>query len=795
MSRIANQLARLRGRSCHELWTRGRQALAAALEQHDFAATRWSRGSLPPDALGENAERGSLLERFRQSAAPRFFAGLENREATVAALRALVPDAEDRVITRARDAAAGRFTFLGHRDLSFGEPIDWWLDPTSGRRAPDCHWSRIPYLDPTVVGDHKIVWELSRHQHFVTFGQAYWYTGDESFAQAFADQLSSWLAANPPKAGINWASSLEVALRSISWLWALHFFRESAALTPDLFDRAIASLHVHGSHLETYLSTYFSPNTHLTGEALGLYYLGVALPELRAAGRWKDIGAAILTKQLARQVRGDGVYFEQATCYQRYTTEFYLHLLLLAERNDDDPTRMRVAIAQSLKSLLDCMMMLQRPDRSLPLLGDDDGGQLVLLDDRGVCDVRAALGVGAALFDRDDYRHAAGDPGPAAIWLLGPEAAERMIAAPARAPRALSHAFRDGGWFVMRDGWDRDSSYLVVDCGRHGAEGCGHAHADALSFEVVARGQPMLVDPGTLTYTADPAARDEFRQTAAHNALTLDGLSSSEPGTAFRWARIADAHLDAWVSRERVDFFAGHHDGFAHLPGSPLVRRSILFMRGDYWVVRDQVESTDAHWIRLGYQCAASVRVVHCGERRVELRAEDGTGLVLVVASGAGRFSVAPGAVSPSYGARLPASRIEFTVQAQRGADITMVMIPLSVSGIVPAVDECSDSGRPVAFTVRGESYADALLIDAGTAPGEESDHGIDWAWVRRDPANGRALERGLIRGTRMTVDRVEAHLGDGPPNLSADAVRDDAGLAVRTFRGIAPAVAGAGEL
>lgn len=794
MTGTANRLARLRGRSYHELWTRGRQALASALERHRLPALSSSAGSLPADALNLTAERGSLFEHFRNAAPSRFFAGLDDRDATVRALRQLAPDAEARVIARARDAAAGRFTFLGHRKLSFGDPIDWWLDPTSGRRAPDRHWSRIPYLDPRVVGDHKVVWELNRHQHFVTLGQAYWYTGDESFARAFADQLSSWLAANPAKVGINWASSLEVAFRSISWLWALHFFRESAALTPALFDRAIASLHVHGSHLETYLSTYFSPNTHLTGEALGLYYLGVTLPGLRSARRWKAAGARILMEQMRRQVRNDGVYFEQATCYHRYTTEFYLHLLLLAGRNEADPAPTRDALAPTLTALLDCMMMLQRPDRSLPLLGDDDGGQLVLLDDRAVCDVRAALGLGAALFDRADYRHAAGDPGPAAVWLLGPAAASRMFAAPAEAPPATSHALHDGGWFVMRDGWRDDSSYLLVDCGRHGAEGCGHAHADALSFEVVSHGRPMLVDPGTFTYTADPAARDEFRQTTAHNALTLDGLSSSEPSTAFRWARIADGRLDAWVSCERLDFLAGHHDGFAHLPGSPRVRRSVLFIRGDYWVVRDQVESSDAHWIRLGYQCAATVRVAHCGERHVELRAEDGTGLVITVASGAGRFAVAPGAVSPTYGTKVPAPRIEFTAQAQSGADITMVMIPLASGAIAPTVDGCADGERPVAFTIRGESYSDTLAIGGRSGSEERIGPATEWTWVRCDPA-GNARERGTIRGTRVTIDRIALSGANGHPLVALRDIPGDAGAAVRLVRGTPPAVAGSGGL
>ena len=135
---------------------------------------------------------------------------------------------------------------------------------------------------------------------------------------------------NPPKLGINWASSLEVAFRSISWLWALYFFKDSPALTSSLFLRALKFLYLHARHLETYLSTYFSPNTHLTGEALGLFYLGTLLPEFRAAARWRETGRRILLEQMARHVQPDGVYFEQSSYYHRYTTDFYTHFLILA---------------------------------------------------------------------------------------------------------------------------------------------------------------------------------------------------------------------------------------------------------------------------------------------------------------------------------------------------------------------------------------------------------------------------------------------------------------------------------
>ena len=103
----------------------------------------------------------------------------------------------------------------------------------------------------------------------------------------------------------------------------------------------------------------------------------------------------------------------------------------------------------------------------------------------------------------------------------------------AHEPTELSRAFRDGGYFVMRDGWSDKSNYLLFDCGPHGALNCGHAHADALSFELAANGRTVLVDPGTYTYTGSKELRDWFRSSHAHNTVTLDNTSSSVPDGAF----------------------------------------------------------------------------------------------------------------------------------------------------------------------------------------------------------------------------------------------------------------------
>lgn len=145
----------------------------------------------------------------------------------------------------ARDAAAradrvldGEYDLLGYRGLRFdpgsesragaGPAIDWHLDPVHGCGAPQLFWADVPYLDPA-CGDHKIIWELNRHQHWLALGRAYGLTGDTRYRNRCLSELASWMEANPPLTGVNWASMLELAFRSLSWIWALHFFAEDPA--------------------------------------------------------------------------------------------------------------------------------------------------------------------------------------------------------------------------------------------------------------------------------------------------------------------------------------------------------------------------------------------------------------------------------------------------------------------------------------------------------------------------------------------------------------------------------------
>ena len=90
-----------------------------------------------------------------------------------------------------------------------------------------------------------------------------------------------------------------------------------------------------------------------------------------------------------------------------------------------------------------------------------------------------------------------------------------------------------------------DGSHAVLDAGPHGYQNGGHAHADALSLTLSIDGHPLLIDPGTSTYTMDSPLRDDMRSTASHNTVTLDGRSQSVPDGPFHWQSTVDARVAA----------------------------------------------------------------------------------------------------------------------------------------------------------------------------------------------------------------------------------------------------------
>jgi uncharacterized heparinase superfamily protein len=546
------------------------------------------------------ADPAAALRIIRDIAPQRFFTGATH-PGTAELLASRFPDHPVELRAAADALVKRHFDLLGYRTLWFGDPIDWHLDPVRGRRAPLVPWSVLDTDDEEAVGDTRLVWELNRHQWLVRLAQARTVSGDDRYAEACVRAVDAWLDANPPGVGVNWASSVEVSLRMISWCWTLMLLRESPVVTAAWVHRLLAAIWLHATHVRRYLSYYCSRNTDLTGEALGLFCVSTLFPEFREAERWREVALRTLVAESDAQICKDGVHFEQSTCYHRYSVDTYLHFLLLAERNGVDvPDHVRDRVRQ----MVDFLIAIRQSDGSIPAIGDDDGGSLLPLTDRPASDGRGRFAVAAALFGRRDFLWAAGGVTPEVAWLMGPDAANALDGIPGAPPtHDPSRVFPSGGYAVMRNGWEFEAHQAIVDIGPIGCPvSGGHGHADLLSLQCSIFGEPCLVDAGTYGYTGESHWRDFFRSTAAHSTVIVDGVSQAETAGAFGWKGQPRVRLREWHSNPEFDFLDAEHDAYLSLADPVVHRRRVIFVKPGYWILIDDLAGAAHHQLDLTFQ-------------------------------------------------------------------------------------------------------------------------------------------------------------------------------------------------
>jgi hypothetical protein len=610
-----------------------------------------------------------------------FFSGSEISERTELLRQHLSGEATG-ILREADEICGHRFRLLGYEDLCFnldggsGKDIDWHLDPMHGKRAPLDPWFKIPFLDFAVVGDHKITWELNRHQHLVTLAKARLLSGDEKYARELMTQWQSWTRANPYPLGINWASTLEVAFRSLSWIWVDQLLAGTAECAEFRAELAPA-LAFHGRYIERYLSTYFSPNTHLLGEAVALFFLGILYPQMPGAARWKDSGWKIVLHEAGRQVRPDGVYFEQSLYYHVYALDFFLYARVLAARNGME---IPIAFDATLGRMLNVVAALAQAGPAEGF-GDDDGGRLWNPRRNRTEHMTDPLALGAVMYSRND---SAAQLTEEAIWLSGNQAVEKLSQAEAGLT-AHSAAFPDGGLYVLADSQPYAQA-MVVDAGPQGVGRSGHGHADALSLRLTMDGRRWLVDSGSGVYISkDPGDRDSFRGTGAHNTMRVDGIDQAVADEPFSWTHLPNTQAESWTVGKSFTYFVGSHNGYARLVDPVLHRRHVLNLKGarGVWLVRDVALGKEEHELEIRWHFAPDLDVRAYGTRRVEVSkvgaAPGESWLTLIVPEDTAwqtGTNVTRTLLSPAYGAHQPAPLVRCHARALLPAETATALVP-----------------------------------------------------------------------------------------------------------------------
>jgi len=218
------------------------------------------------------------------------------------------------------------------------EPIDWRLDFKSGFRWSEFTWYKDIQYGHRLGADIKVPWELARMQHLPMLAWAYALTKDDGYHREFRNQLLDFIATNPPRYGVNWHCTMDVAIRVVNWLVTYDLFCAFGACFDKEFEEVFKkSVYEHGKHCFENLE--YSPwlrSNHYLADLAGLLFCGAYLPSTKESDSWLVFSVQELISEMNTQFNLDGSNFEASTSYHRLSTEIYLFCTALCSKLPDE---------------------------------------------------------------------------------------------------------------------------------------------------------------------------------------------------------------------------------------------------------------------------------------------------------------------------------------------------------------------------------------------------------------------------------------------------------------------------
>jgi hypothetical protein len=171
--------------------------------------------------------------------------------------------------------------------------------------------------------------------------------------------------------------------------------------------------------------------------------------------------------------------------------------------------------------------------------------------------------------------------------LLSPREVSGGAALPAGQPNGAY--FPAVGWSAMHSALaDRLRTSVFFKSSPFGS--VNHSHADQNSFVLYAKGVVLAMDSGVYDYYNSPHWRNYYKQTRAHNAITVDGGQGQSLGPTGLGERAASGRLTRFQQSAAYDV-AGGDASAAYAGLLSRAKRTLVFIRPATLVTVDQLAS------------------------------------------------------------------------------------------------------------------------------------------------------------------------------------------------------------
>lgn len=571
------------------------------------------------------------------------------------------------------DQALGHcVNLLGSGWIQLGKDIDWLKDYKTGFSWPSQYCRDIDYNNKDRPSDVKFPWELSRFQWLIPVGQAYLLTGDERYAAHVKTVISDWVAKNPVAMTVNWACTMEVALRIMSLTWFFHVFHQSGAWQDSTFQQQfLLSLYWHGKFTAANLEYSDINGNHFTADAAGLVFAGLFFSQGKEPTKWQTLGWQLLEKELPLQVKADGVDYEASLAYHRLVLELFFLPALYREIRG---LSIETSYQDRIIAMAEFVAAYSRADGTPPLWGDADDARALPFAHQAINDHRYLIGWVGVHWDQPSLMQRFTGPMAEIYWSLGENAVKRLTAAMKTNETRVSQAFAESGYFIMQS----QDDHIFIDCAEVGLAGRGgHGHNDCLAFTAVLAGEELISDCGAFVYTASYEDRNLFRSTTFHNTPGINNVEINRfLGPDYLWNLHYDAkpRVITWETSSELSVFVGSHGGYQRLdPPLQLMRLIAHEPLSHRLLIYDHFVGAGEYDFRIPLHLAPQVMVLGRTDDSVILGSGNKQFIVTFSAGGEWGLSIEPTRISPSYGVEIPSQQL---VWSRRGkADVGLRVV------------------------------------------------------------------------------------------------------------------------
>lgn len=417
----------------------------------------------------------------------------------------------------------------------------------------------------SLTGETQFDIQKHRHQWVLPQAKVYWGTKNEIYVRSYMEVYSSWLAAHPcPGAATgNYAiassdplydmwTDLQASSRVMDQIDVLDYYIGSESLTPEFLTHFLAA---YADAVECIRANPYAEqlSNHRLYEIQAVFTAAVMMPEFKNASQWLSEASADLGVQVKTQFAEDGVLVEMDPGYHIPMVSIFYDTHRVASANDRldvFPSDYRSYLEKAVRFVRD----LAYPDYSLEDFND----------------VRSSSWNKSTLTKNFvKYAEMFPDDQTLQYWATGFSSGT--------APQELLSTYTATGWYMLRNGWTKNSTMLILKNNYNEKAGGGvwwHCQPDNGTVSLYHDGRHFLPDAGAYTYT-NGETRNSFRATAMHNTLTrnLETIADSRMRGKYVTSSVSDDCLMVRVENQSY--------------GNIRHERVVFMVDGKYYVIVD----------------------------------------------------------------------------------------------------------------------------------------------------------------------------------------------------------------